>query len=352
MASLLSLMTLFKRFKRSFSSKATKQPFITRLPEELLVGIYQHLDSPQCRRAFTLTCKSFRRIAQQPSSVAAWMITRFGPRFAIYYAILTIPEQCDHRFLQYLFNAGARVPPCLVQRLIQTYGKQEYTQKKERRSSIPYDRSALSIQHIPFDGYAALITHSLKPVDVQGNILKDFFTSFSQGTLQWKKELEEGYFFPIITNVTDNLRPIIKLAQVYPKEYQKIAPLFEFDPIARASLWQAVLSVLFDEAFRTSELTGDRRHQLKTIQNIIGQPVQLVGTWSEQAIFLRVFGDFFIKYPRGYCDEHAMIRLLELLTAYAQPRSFTIKQALRVIKNDDDMRTDIKDTVEKFLCRQ
>ncbi|CEI85869.1 hypothetical protein RMCBS344292_00318 [Rhizopus microsporus] len=98
-------MTLFKRFKRSFSSKATKQPFITRLPEELLVGIYQHLDSPQCRRAFTLTCKSFRRIAQQPSSVAAWMITRFGPRFAIYYAILTIPEQCDHRFLQVIFTA-------------------------------------------------------------------------------------------------------------------------------------------------------------------------------------------------------------------------------------------------------
>ncbi|KAG1052985.1 hypothetical protein G6F43_004906 [Rhizopus delemar] len=332
-------MTFIKHFKFNFHPK--KQCGLYRLPEELLICVYQHLDTVSCTLAFASTCKRLRRIAQDPRSKASWMVTRYGVQFAIYYALLTIPEQCTRRFIQTLLHLGARVPRCLIQVLVQSYGKAEYQQRKQK--GLKHDPFTITIQRIPFEGYVTLINQT-STLDIQRDSLAHFSSSLTHPTdLDWQKELDHHLFFPIPTHTAHNFRPILKLAQMDLMRYERIAPLFSIDPIARAALWQSILSVLFDEAFRTTPLTKERRQQLDILSYVIRRPLH---TAKDQAVFHQAFADFFNKYPRGYCDQAAMDRMLNLLMTYVQPIDFSVKQALRLVK---DVRSDIKEMLEKFI---
>lgn len=337
--SFLNQMTFIKHFKFNFHQK--KQCGLYRLPEELLICVYQHLDTVTCTLAFASTCKRLRFIAQDPRSKASWIVTRYGPQFAIYYALLTIPEQCTRRFIQTLLHLGAHVPRCLIQVLVQSYGKAEYQQRKQK--GIKHDPFTITIQRIPFEGYVTLINQT-STLDIQRDSLVHFYSSLTHQTdLDWQKELDNHLFFPIPTHTAHNFRPILKLAQMDPIRYERIAPVFSIDPIARSALWQSILSILFDEAFRTTPLTKERKQQLETIQYVIRRPLH---NTKDQAIFHQAFADFFNKYPRGYCDQAAMDRMLNLLVTYVQPIDFSVKQALRLVK---DVRSDIKEMLEKFI---
>ncbi|KAG1146840.1 hypothetical protein G6F36_014988 [Rhizopus arrhizus] len=168
------------------------------------------------------------------------MVTRYGVQFAIYYALLTIPEQCTRRFIQTLLHLGARVPRCLIQVLVQSYGKAEYQQRKQK--GLKHDPFTITIQRIPFEGYVTLINQT-STLDIQRDSLAHFSSSLTHPTdLDWQKELDHHLFFPIPTHTAHNFRPILKLAQMDPMRYERIAPLFSIDPIARAALWQSILS--------------------------------------------------------------------------------------------------------------
>lgn len=54
------------------------------LSNELLLNIFIYLDSPA---PFAATCKSFRTLARDPTSMAAYLLARHGKQFALYEAI-------------------------------------------------------------------------------------------------------------------------------------------------------------------------------------------------------------------------------------------------------------------------
>ncbi|KAG1456311.1 hypothetical protein G6F56_006857 [Rhizopus delemar] len=287
------------------------------LPKEIWMYIYQYLDNT---RPFSATCKQFQRIAQDPTCESSWIITRYGRRLSIYYALLTLPERCHPDFLYTLFRSGAQLPSCLTQALVQNYGKRSTSQ------------FATQIQRLPFTGYVYLIGQS-PPTDILGDDSKDFFASLVLNDKRWKDQMDAG-FFPLTIS-----RSILKLAQMDPIRFQWIEPLFEFDVGARVGLWQAVLALFLDEAFRKSKITVERKRQLLTAQSVTRR-------MESEDLFCNVFAEFLTKYPRGYCDAQTMDRMLGLLVVYIQPTGFSIPQALTSIRN---LRSDIQERLNVYL---
>ncbi|KAI8641800.1 hypothetical protein BD408DRAFT_417677 [Parasitella parasitica] len=336
---------LTKHFKFSFVGKAKKHgskspDFMSHLPQELLQCIYQHLDA-QDIHAFNQTCRSFHRVGMQPSSKAAWIVTQNGVRFALYYALLAVPQHCHGDFLHMLFSRGAVVPRHVLQRLIQVYLKP--IEKRRRRSSFDtFDLDtffAQQVQSLSFDGYATILQrgHQLygNDFDLQANYHDPISIS-----------LNTTWYFPAPAPADTNLRPLLKLAQTEPTKFALVNPVFTFDPVARASLWEATLLILFDEAFRTTPLTPDRQAQLLSLP--LSSQVRLVGGLTDQQLFCQVFANFFTKYPIGYCPSRTMCKLLELLWQYVKP-SFNIDVALEHMVHANLGRSDTIDSVDKFL---
>lgn len=336
---------MFKKpFKLSFGNKtkktlSNKPDRISHLPKELLQCVYQQLDI-QDIQAFNQTCRSFHKVVIQPSSKAAWIMTQYGARFALYYALLAIPQHCHGDFLHMLFNRGAAVPRHVLQRLIQVYLKP--VEKRRRRSSFDtFDLDAFfaqQVQLLSFDGYATILQkgHELygNDLDLQAN----YHDLINMPISTW--------YFPAPAPVDNNLRPLLKLAQIEPTTFALIDLVFTFDPVARASLWEAALLILFDEAFRSTAPTPDRLAQLLNLP--LSDKVHLVGPLTDQQLFCQVFANFFMKYPVGYCPSRTMHKLLALLKQYAKP-NFNIDVALEHMVHANLGRSDTIDSVDKFL---
>lgn len=371
------------KFLRKTSATQQKYPqeqqqlqisHIQKLPKELLDCIYQHLETIECQTAFSTTCKSFHKIASNTRSNAGWIVTRFGPRFALYYALLKYSTKCNSQFIHYLINFGAKVPRYLIQVLIQVYGKPidsmtEQNMRRRRRSSfntMDLDLYFLkSIQKLPFDGYATIMNEGLKAFgcNIGNNDLNQFLSALEEkNSAAYKDLLYQQYFFPApiippsttTSATTTNYRQILKLAQTSPKDYNLIAPIFDFDPFARGLIWESILSFFFDEAFKSSATvpTREKRAQFESIKSTIivqkGKHTQLVGPLNDQQIFCQVFAAFFTKYPVGYCHQKAMKKLLCLLKTYVEP-NFNIDLALEHMVQTNIGRSDTIESVDKYL---
>jgi hypothetical protein len=317
---------LKKKRAQAGSSNNNKTSVILHLPKELLLCIYQQLETPDCCLEFARTCRSFHDIGKQPRSKAAWIMTRFGSRFAVHYALLHTPQLCTRDFLLILFRLGAIIPAHLVQRLITVYGKPIVRRRRRSSSSsassIEVDEFfSEAVAKLPFDGFATLIQYAyqqhptLKPLDSA--------THWSHTT-------------------TVSLREMLKT-----NEYKKIDTAFEFDPIARTALWETVLLVLFDEAFRSTP-----SHHLTVIEKVTKGSVVLLGPWTDQQLFCQVFSKFFTKYPVGYCQQKTMANVLRMLKVYVKPSSFSIDLALEHMVQASLGRSDTIESVDKFLKQQ
>ncbi|KAI8078970.1 uncharacterized protein B0P05DRAFT_541898 [Gilbertella persicaria] len=347
----------FKKVKKT----AMMHNFISNLPKELLLCIYQQLDTLECTQAFALTCRAFYQVAIQPRSKAAWIVTRFGPRFALYYALLSIPQHCHGQFIHTLFHLGAHLPHCLLQGLLQHYGKPIEQQDQQRRGSHmlldTHTYFSRTIQQLSFDGFATLVQkgHLLyKDIHPQQDDLSVFLSQVDHDHIP-STMIHEQWFFPaIFKKTTLPSRPLLKLVQQKPDVYQYVlAPVFEFDPLARTCLWETSLNVLFEEAFRSSEPTQERIAQLEAVGQLFVSKSKLlpmlVGPLNDQQLFCQVFSNFFTKYPVGYCQEKTMIKLLKLLKTYIQPQQFKMDMALEHIVQANMARSDTVESVDQFL---
>lgn len=353
-----------KHFKFHFKNKIKKSVTpdnISRLPKELLCCIYQQLETIECQNSFSRTCKSFRTVSMDIRCNAAWVVTRYGSRFAIYFALLSFPSRCNSQFIQYMINFGAHIPRYLIQVLIQVYGKPidniiKLSETRRRRSSfdtIDLDLFFLkALQQLSFDGYATLINQGFKSygkIDISSNDLIQFLDNESS----CNDLIKNQHFFPApLTVKNTNYKNVLKLAQISPKSYDLIAPVFDFDPLARSSLWEAILLLFFDEAFRSTEPTKERQAQFDSIKNSViphnGKHVHLTGPLTDQQIFCQVFATFFTKYPVGYCHLNTMKKLLHLLKTYVKP-NFSIHVALEHMVQAGIGRSDTIESVDKFL---
>lgn len=358
-------MSILSSLKTRLHHKKIKKPLLNRisdLPKELLCCIYQQLETPDCQIVFSRTCKAFRAVALDKRSNAAWVVTRYGSRFAIYYALLSFPSQCNSQFIHYLIHSGAFIPRYLIQVLIQVYGKPldsliKQSETRQRRSS--FDTVDLDLifpkamQQLPFDGYASLINYGFKSygkIDIFGNDLLEFLEHESSCQVL----IQDQHFFPApLTVKKTNYKHVLRLAQSSPKSYDLIAPVFDFDPLARSSLWEAILLLFFDEAFRSgTELSKEKLAQFQSISNIVipheGRHVQLIGPLTDQQIFCQVFATFFTKYPVGYCNQKTMKKLLDLLKRFVNP-NFSIQLALEHMVQANIGRSDTIESVDHFL---
>lgn len=357
-------MSILSSFK--FRLHKVKKPLLTsdnmsKLPKELLCCIYQQLETVDCQNSFSRTCKSFRAVALDKRCNAAWVVTRYGSRFAIYFALLSFPSRCNSQFIQYLINFGAYIPRYLIQILIQVYGKPidgiiKQSETRQRRSSfdtVDMDLFFLkAVQQLSFDGYATLINYGYKSygkINVCSNDLLEFLDDESS----CHDLIINQHFFPApLTVKNTNYKHVLRLAQTSPKTYDLIAPVFDFDPLARSSLWEAILLLFFDEAFRSTDPSKERLAQFHSINSTVipqnGRHVHLTGPLTDQQIFCQIFATFFTKYPVGYCHQKTMKKLLHLLKTYVKP-NFSIHVALEHMVQASIGRSDTIESVDSFL---
>jgi hypothetical protein len=253
-----------------------------------------------------------------------------------------------------MIHMGAVVPSHLLQCLLQVYGKHDTAQspsRRRRRSSFDDDLIQLQegffstqVQKLSFEGYVTLLQQQ-RHVRVQDDDVSLFLETPQKDMIHTKS------FFPAPLLHQDAkkgcYRPLIKLLSA--QDFECIAPVFEFDPVARASLWESVLLVLFDEAFRSSELTSDRQSTLQVIRHMMAGRVELVGPLNDQALFCQVFAQFFTKYPAGYCNQKTMDKLLNLFTEYVKPSTFGTRHALEYMVLAQIGRQDTIESIDHFF---
>ncbi|KAG0182633.1 hypothetical protein DFQ29_002965 [Apophysomyces sp. BC1021] len=306
-------------------------------------------------------------VASLPHSIASWLITTFGRRFAIYYAILALPTSCDGEFIRVLVNLGAIVPRYLVQALTSVFGKH----LGRRRSSedifslgvldnLFYDAA----QRLPFTGFAAI---AYIASERYGNIqtstphgdLGTFLNHYLPTSAATDKDnngdvgqtlLDQFGFMPAPLVTTPNepppssLRVLLRLATTDPKTYQIIEPVFRFDPLARRYLWDVVLLFLFDLGFRATVDRPEDHASLNALKTVIRPTTSLVTSVEDQDLFCYAFVSLLRKYPVGYCDKQTMNRMLNLLKEHVYP-GFSLKEALQSLTRRE-IRTDTKPLLE------
>ncbi|KAI7899725.1 uncharacterized protein BX663DRAFT_520217 [Cokeromyces recurvatus] len=363
-----------KKLKSSLNEY--KEDKITKLPRELLVCIYQQLRTQECIKQFSLTCRTFYHIAVHPRSKAAWIITHFGPRFALYYALLTVPKLCYSQWVNILFHMGAIVPRHVLQALVQVYGKghtslhkNPYTTDKSSLSPLNCDDEIMNcifegkffsnqIQHIPFDGYVTILQKGYQDspeLDLQTNDVAIFMSSISSTCSSSNSMNNRHDFFPapLIEKTMQHGASMMTLKLLSLNNtiqpFETVIGLFEFDPVARASLWEAIVLILFNEAFKSNssiELSRDRQYQLKMALQCLNLPYE--SDIKEETLFCHVLSHFFIKYPVGYCHQGVMNKLLGMLKFYLR-NLFDLDTALRWIVNQRLGRSDIIESIDHFL---
>ncbi|KAL0089400.1 hypothetical protein F4703DRAFT_1464900 [Phycomyces blakesleeanus] len=347
---------------------------LSSLPEEILLCVFEQLNSSQDIASFAQTCRLFYLVASQPRSLALWLITRFGARFALYYSILEMPAYCDEHFIRCLLNNGAIIPRHLVQALVMTYGKPLVTSlSTPRPPKLPRGVGLLpfldcifadSVQKIPFSGYATLMQLSfIAYQDIKLCTKADDLTLFlkliscNSPISKGINNLVQNYAFipaPIVQNQTTlskhpSFLDLLKLATSSPSIFHKIGFVFEFDPLARCQLWEACHLLIFDIAFKANL---DDRHlsHLNSLAKVFhsksGQ--LLINEIKDEDLFRFTFVKFFTKYPSTYCTRQTMFNILTLFVRYVKP-GFSIPAVFKAIAETPSTRTDIRTTLFDFL---
>ncbi|CAO3607335.1 unnamed protein product [Cunninghamella echinulata] len=354
--------------------------YLTCLPDEILVCILEQLDSLSTIYQFALACRKTYIISSIPQSLACWLTKQRGSRFSIYYAILSMPHLCDDHMIKLLINQGAILSRHLVQQLVLNYGKNNNSTSS---SALLYGKNhhfLQCIQQLPFTGYATLIHQGFQQY---GNIMvndkpqEDKLLSSSNTTTstalainnlmnEWHVAIHDYGFIPAPTLSCSSgyARHFLKLVENRPDLYQLISPIFEFDMEARFSLWNCIFLYLLDLSFSNHSLEYHHQ-QLKPLHSIItpSQIIKFTAIPSSSSpstpdndnmnhdleLFIQSFVAFLSKYPKGYCNDKVMDKLLLLLMHYIRP-SFDIKVALKLMLDRlPSSRQDIAIQLNRFL---
>ncbi|KAI9025908.1 hypothetical protein CLU79DRAFT_743691 [Phycomyces nitens] len=358
-------------YKQTKSMSIDLDNRISLLPEEVLLCIFEQLDSSQDIAYFAQTCRLFYMIASQPRSLALWLVARFGARFALYYSILEMPAYCDDHFVRCLINNGAIIPRHLTQALVMSYGKPSSGSLASRPQILPQGIGLLpfldcifgdSVQKMPFSGYATIMhasfmtyqdIHLPTKTDDLGCFLKAISSSSHSKDID---DLVQKYAFipaPVVQHQALNMHPsfldLLKLATSSPAIFHKIGFVFEFDPAARRQLWEACHLLLFDIAFKANL---DDRHlsQLHSLTKVFHPESGrlLIKDIKDKDLFRFTFVKFFTKYPSTYCTRQTMFNILTLFVRYVKP-GFSIPEVLKAIAETPSTREDIRATLFDFI---
>ncbi|KAI9307210.1 hypothetical protein BJ944DRAFT_262278 [Cunninghamella echinulata] len=367
------------------ATTTVNKDYLTCLPDEILVCIIEQLDSLSTIYQFALTCRKTYIISSIPQSLACWLTKQRGSRFSIYYAILSMPHLCDDHMIKLLINQGAILSRHLIQQLVLNYGKNN-NNINTSSSTLLYGKNhhfLQCIQLLPFTGYATLIHQGFQQY---GNIMvndkpqEDKLLSSSNTTAsttlavnelmnEWHNAIHNYGFIPAPTLSCSSgyARHFLKLVENRPDLYQLISPIFEFDMEARFSLWNCIFLYLLDLSFSNHPLEYHHQ-QLKPLHSII-TPKQIIkftaipssssssssslapdnNTNHDLELFIQSFVAFLSKYPKGYCNDKVMDKLLLLLMHYIRP-SFDIKVALELMLDRlPSSRQDIVIQLNRFL---
>lgn len=346
---LTSFLSFARATKIPTPTKAPHARRLTDLPDEILTCVFERLDSLSTIYEFALTNKKLNSIAATPRSLACWLTLQKGPRFSIYFALLTMPHLCDDHFLRLLINQGALISRHLVQQLVLLYGK----------SSSHPSLFTQCIERLPFSGYAVLIHqgfHSYGNILVNANE-SDYHQLMKAGG-DWEVGIHEHCFLPAPA-VGSYTRRLLNLATTRPDLFGLISPVFEFDRDARQTLWDSLFLLLLDVAF-TQHPIAHHQPQLACLDTIITpQPLRFASSSLRGSVknkfetdldcFAHTFTTFFNKYPAGYCDDKVMHKLLSLMFHYLHP-GFDLRLALTEISRGFlPTRKDIAAQLDRFL---
>ncbi|KAI8089581.1 uncharacterized protein BX664DRAFT_314774 [Halteromyces radiatus] len=330
--------------------------YLDRLPDEIIGCIFEQLDSLSTIYQFLLTCHRIHSITSTtPRLLACWLVKQQGPRFAIYYAILSMPHLCDDRFIQLLLNQGALLSRHLVQQLVLLYGKSSSS------SCISSSQFSQSLQQLPFSGYATLIHQGSR---LYGNIMvtktqMDYTQLMASTNIeQWQMAIQDHYFVPapVIHGPSSYSRSFLRLVIMRPDLFNLFSPVFGFDLEARCALWESIFLYLLDLSFSHHSTHHDKLALLdriitpkQHIRFVLSKEHRIVG---DQDAFVHSFISFFGKYTHGYLADQFMNKLLGFLFDYIHP-SFDLKLALLEISETlPPTRKDISHLVKQFLkCR-
>ncbi|KAI7864267.1 hypothetical protein BDF14DRAFT_1730863 [Spinellus fusiger] len=305
-----------------------------------------------------------------PHALALWILTRFGPRFGLYYALLAIPECCDDHLIRCLTSNGADIPRHLVQSFVKEYGHpMPIREAKKGRDLIPYVDSLFNtaVQSIPFSGYATLMylastTYGDISMHNKQGDLRQFLTILNETKGVPTEELHSlvnTYGFmpgPILFQtgalVSPSLLHFIKMAHTSPKDYANLSFLFEFDPAARRHLWDAIHRLLFEFAY-LSELNEDHYAQLRSLSCVILPKTSrhMLRRIKDQDIFIYTYTAFFTRHSVGYATQRQIQNYLTLLFTYIKP-GFCLATVLKSIASTTIEQTNISDAIIQFLNKR
>lgn len=110
------LSTLHSSVRMESTTELPSHLKVLDLSPEIFSLIFINLDDNPT--SFSRVCKSWRATAQEEYNLAQYILTRFGRREAIYYAILHLGPRCTNTFLEHLVRSGAHTSLYLLRMLV------------------------------------------------------------------------------------------------------------------------------------------------------------------------------------------------------------------------------------------
>lgn len=263
---------------------------LTLLHEDIILNVFKNLSNPQ---AFSQASRHLYVLSKDPRFKAHWLLHHFGPRYALYYAILRMSHLCDDTLLSTLVNCGAIVPRYLVQMIVQSYnGPRRYSNDIDAAAQ-PLD---VPTSKLPFTGYAYMVSHAWRRYgDIwDARQINDFslFIKYAgyrdpeYRNLDLLKELIHTYGF-ILVPLPDApvMRNIILLAGDEPAIFAHLSLPFRYDRSVRSRTWESAL--LFIATYTSEPREPDRRALLfRAINRCLGEgPLD----FDDKAVFKTTF---------------------------------------------------------------
>ncbi|RUS16392.1 hypothetical protein BC937DRAFT_91266 [Endogone sp. FLAS-F59071] len=300
---------------------------LTLLPEDIILNVFKNLSNPQ---SFSQASRHLYGLSKEPRFKAHWLVHHFGPRYALYYAILRMPHLCNDALLSTLVNCGAIVPRYLVQMIVQSYnGPRRYSTDIDS-TSTPLDDAT---SRLPFTGYAYIVSHAWRHYgDIwdarQANDFSLFIKYAGYRDPEYRnmdllKELIHTYgFIPVPLPGAPVMRNIILLARDEPAIFAHFSVPFRCDRLVRKRTWESVL--LFIATYTSEPREPDRRALLfSAINRCLGEgPLE----FDDKAVFKTTFVDTFSKQR----EEHPIMAILKQVCEEVT-LTFSIVEAAREI---------------------
>ncbi|GAB5587085.1 hypothetical protein Unana1_01985 [Umbelopsis nana] len=351
-----------KTIKRPVDTSSSHCDKLSYLPEEVLLNIFVHLENPT---QFICTSRYLASISCSSRFTAHWIYQRYGRRYALYCALTRHPQICDDKLVQCLIQLGVDMPRYLLQMFIETY-------RGPRRASVKSSKSGNSCQsegkltefadaisHIPFSGYAAMISAAWEKYgDVFPSEDSDFslFTSAlgdGKGGLVDQQELErliqEYKFIPLPLPEQMISKCFFRLAEEEDSSvFELIVPSFCVDKHARYRIWERAILDAIDYSFSaTDSLNARKVNRLHSISKCL-EGLPLGGMKEEYEIFILAINAVFTRYPTGYISSTIIAKAFHLIDTHIKP-GLAHWTANSDIKNNESISPAIQDGFAKFL---